>query len=139
MQNLIFDRDFDQPPAEVFEFFAEHENLEGMLGAKITRVCDGTDGNRNGVGSVRKIKVGPSRPFEETMTAYEPNERLAYRITKGSPLNGHDGEINFTPNGTGTHVNWRITFGTKVPGLDHLIAIGLKRTMTKGMAEATIS
>ncbi len=136
MQNLIFDQDFDLPPVQVFEFFAEHENLEVILGAKITRVSDGTDGNRNGVGSVRRLKVGPSRPFEETVTAYEPDRRLAYRITKGSPLKDHDGELIFTPDGEGTHLNWRITFGTVVPGLDHLIALGLKRSMAKGLSQA---
>jgi len=136
MQTLIFDRDFDLPPEQVFEFFSEHENLGDTLGAKITRVKDGDDGTRNGVGSVRSIKVGPTPPFEETVTESIPGELIRYRITKGSPLKDHAGELVFTTTESGTHLRWTISFRTGVPGLENLIALGLKRTINKGLAEA---
>ena len=99
MQRLIFDQDYAQPPEQVFGYLAEHENLAEVFGAKITRLKDGTDGNRNGVGSARELKVGPFPPFEETVTEYVPNELIAYEITKGSPLKGHRGEMRFTAEG----------------------------------------
>ena len=86
MQRLSFKRDFDRPPEEVFAFFAEHENLGPMFGAEITRLSDGDDGSRNGVGSCRRVKAGPAPAFEETMTAFVPGELIEYRITKGTPL-----------------------------------------------------
>jgi uncharacterized protein YndB with AHSA1/START domain len=134
MQNLKFTRDFDLPPDRVFEFFAEHENLEAILGAKITRISDGHDGNRNGVGSCRRLKIPLAPAFEETVTEYLPGELIEYRITKGSPLRDHVGEIRFAPSETGTDFEWRISFTAAVPGLDVLIGEVLKRRMSQTLA-----
>jgi uncharacterized protein YndB with AHSA1/START domain len=138
MQNLRFTRDFDRPTHQVFEFFAEHENLGPILGAKITRLSDGDDGNRNGVGSCRRLKVGPAPAFEETVTAYLPDELIEYRITDGSPLRDHVGVVRFTPTATGTHLEWQISFSAAVPGLDLLIGEVLKRRMSQAIARVGI-
>lgn len=136
MQNLSFERDFDLPPDQVFSYFAEHENLGGILDAKVTRIKEGTDGNPNGVGSVRSIKAGPVPAFEETVTVYEPNDLIVYTVTKGTPLNHHLGEVRFTPTPTGTKVKWDIEIGTALPGLDFVIGKVLKRNIGKGLAKA---
>jgi uncharacterized protein YndB with AHSA1/START domain len=136
MQRLIFDQDYTQPPEQVFAYLSEHENLADLFGAKVTRLKDGTDGNRNGVGSARELKVGPFPPFEETVTEFTPNELIAYEITKGSPLKGHHGEMRFTAEGTGTHLHYEISFASKLPGLDIVIAQGLKKNVNKGLAAA---
>ncbi len=134
MQRLIFDHDYAQPPEQVFAHLAEHENLADVFGAKITRLKNGTDGHRNGVGSARELKVGPLPPFEETVTEFVPGELIAYEITKGSPLKGHHGEMRFTAEGTGTHLHYEISFSSKLPGLDIVIAQGLKRNVGKSLA-----
>ena len=138
MQNLSFERDFDLPPEKVFGYFAEHENLGGVLGAKVTRVKEGTDGNPNGAGSVRSIKPGPVPAFEETVTVFEPNDLIIYKVTKGTPLNHHLGEVRFTPNGSGTHLEWKIEIGTALPGLDFVIGKVLKSQIGKGLAAVDI-
>ncbi|MEZ5074711.1 MAG: SRPBCC family protein [Solirubrobacterales bacterium] len=134
MQRLIFDHDYDLPPDRVFAYLSEHENLAAMLGARITRLKDGSDGHRNGVGSARELKVGPAPPFEETVTEFVPNELIAYEITKGSPLKDHHGEMRFTPEGDGTHLHYEISFASKLPGIDLIVAQGLKRNVPKGLA-----
>ncbi|MEX0620613.1 MAG: SRPBCC family protein [Solirubrobacterales bacterium] len=139
MQKLTFQRDFDLPPDRVFSFFAEHENLKPMFGAKVTRLSDGDDGSRNGVGSCRRLQVGPAPAFEETITAFEPNELIDYRVTKGSPLRNHLGELRFTPVASGTHLEWRISFTTAVPGLDRLLAAVLRRRISQGLNQADLS
>jgi uncharacterized protein YndB with AHSA1/START domain len=136
MQKLTFKRDFDLPPDRVFPFFAEHENLGPMFGANITRLSNGDDGSRNGVGSARRLKIGPLPAFEETVTAFEPDETIDYRITQGSPLRQHLGEIRFTPTDSGTHLEWNISFTTPVPGLELVIAEVLKRRINQGLAKA---
>ena len=136
MQRLIFDHDYTQSPEQVFAYLSEHENLAELFGAKITRLKNGTDGHRNGVGSARELKVGPTPPFEETVTEFVPNELIAYEITKGSPLKGHHGEMRLTAEGTGTHLHYEISFASKVPGLDIIIAQGLKKNINKGLAAA---
>jgi len=133
MQLLIFDHDYAMPPERVFAYLSEHENLDDIFGARITRLRDGTDGHRNGVGSVRELKVGPTPPFEETVTEFVPNELIAYEITKGSPLKNHRGEMRFTVEGEGTHLHYEISFRSKLPGVDLIVAQGLKRNVAKGL------
>jgi uncharacterized protein YndB with AHSA1/START domain len=136
MQRLIFDQGYALPPEQVFQYFAEHENLADVFGAKITRLKNGTDGNRNGVGSVRQLKIGPAAPFEETVTEFVPNELIAYEISRGSPLKGHHGELRFTAEGTGTNLHYEISFGSRIPGVAAIVAQGLKRNVAKGLAGA---
>jgi uncharacterized protein YndB with AHSA1/START domain len=134
MQRVIVDRDFPVPVERAYAYLAEHENLADVFGARIKRLKDGDDGTRNGVGSVRELKVGPTPPFEETVTEFVPNELIAYEITKGSPLKNHRGEMRFTTEGEGTHLHYEISFGSKLPGVDLIVAQGLKRNVAKGLA-----
>ena len=88
---------FAKTPERIFAHLAEHENLAEVFGAKVTRMRDGQDGQRNGVGSIRRLRIGPLAPFEETVTEFTPSERIVYRITKGGPLRGHLGVMTFAP------------------------------------------
>ncbi len=133
MQRLTFDHTSPLPPGRVFAHLAEHEHLGPLFGAKIRRVKDGDDGHRNGVGSVRELKVAPFAPFEETVTEFVPDELIRYRITRGSPLRDHEGWMRFTPEGTGTHVHYEITFRGAVPGLGPIVAFNLRRSIGAGL------
>lgn len=134
MARVVIDHDFSLPPSRIFAYLAEHEHLEPLFGAKIKRLRDGTDGERNGVGSVRQLRLGPLPPFEETVCEVIPEQLIRYRITKGSPLRDHEGVMRFSSNGSGTHLHYEISFGAVVPGLDLVIAAGLKRSIGKGLA-----
>jgi uncharacterized protein YndB with AHSA1/START domain len=136
MQHLVFHQNYSAPREQVFAHFAEHENLAPLFGAKITRLNDGTDGERNGVGSARELRIGPLPGFVETITKVVPNELIQYRITKGSPLKDHQGEMHFSEDGALTHLRYEIRFGAKVPGLDRVVAAGLKRNIAKGLKKA---
>jgi uncharacterized protein YndB with AHSA1/START domain len=135
MQTVTIDRDFTAPPERVFDYLAEHEHLEPLFGAKIKRLSDGEDGTRNGPGSAREMRLGPLLPpFVETTTEVVPNELIRYRITKGSPLRGHEGVMRFTPTADGgTHLHYEITFGAVVPGVDRVVAMMLRRTVPRGL------
>ena len=136
---MRFIKDFDLPPERVFGFFAEHENLGGVLGAEITRLGDGDDGSRNGVGSARRLKPpGPVPPFEETVTAFVPNELIEYKVTKGTPLNHHLGTITFTPTASGTRLEWKIEIGAAVPGLAFVVAKVLVKKIGGGLDRTDI-
>jgi uncharacterized protein YndB with AHSA1/START domain len=134
MQRVIVDHDFPFPVERAYAHLAEHENLAEVFGAKIKRLRDGTDGTRNGVGSVRQLKVGPAPWFEETVTEAVPNELIRYRITKGSPLKDHAGEMRFTSNADGNaHLHYEIAFGSKIPGIDRIVARSLRGSIEKGL------
>jgi uncharacterized protein YndB with AHSA1/START domain len=134
VQQVLVERDFDQPVERVFAYLSEHENLGAIFPMRVERVRDGQNGERNGVGSVRRLSFRGLMPFEETVTAVEPNRRIEYRITKGTPLRGHRGEMLFSErDGGGSHLRYEIVFGAKVPGADRVVAASLQRSVSKGM------
>jgi uncharacterized protein YndB with AHSA1/START domain len=127
------ERDLSAPVEQVFSHLAEHENLAALFGAKVTRLNDG-DTERNGVGSRRRLKLGPLPAFEETVTQYVPNELIEYRITKGSPLDGHVGTMRFSPDGHGgTHLDYKIRIASKIPGVASIVTRNLTRDVQKGL------
>jgi hypothetical protein len=134
VQRLVFDRDYTLPPDRVFAYLSEHENLSAVFGCKIRRLRDGSDGHRNGVDSARELRIGPLPPFVETVVEFVPNELVRYRITKGSPLRDHEGILRFESRDGGTHLHYEIAFGAVLPGLDAIIAPGLRRNVSRGLA-----
>jgi len=125
--------DFRAPVERVFAYLAEHENLATLFGTRVERVRDG-DTERNGVGSCRRLSFAGLLPFEETVTSFAPNERIVYRITKGTPMRGHEGVMAFAPaDGGGTHLDYRIRFGSPVPGLAALVARVLHGNIARGL------
>ena len=132
--HVHIDHDFGKPPERIFAHLAEHENLAEVFGAKITRLRDGEDAEeRNGVGSVRRLQIGPLSPFEETVTEYVPSERIVYRITKGSPLRGHVGVMTFEPSTGGTRFVYDIRLSSPIPGLALLVRTALTRSITQAL------
>ncbi|MDX6665046.1 MAG: hypothetical protein QOG68_1252 [Solirubrobacteraceae bacterium] len=129
------ERDLSAPVGEVFAHLAEHENLAALFGVKVKRLSDGAT-ERNGVGSRRELKVAPLvPPLEETVTQYVPDELIEYRITKGSPLDGHVGTMRFspTPNG-GTHLDYKIRIASKLPLIAPIVTRKLTADIKKGLA-----
>jgi uncharacterized protein YndB with AHSA1/START domain len=134
VHQVLVERDFDQPVDRVFAYLSEHENLGAIFPMRVERVRDGENGDRNGVGSVRRLSMRGLMPFEETVTASEPNRRIEYKITKGTPLRGHRGEMLFSErDGGGTHLRYEIVFSSRVPGLAGIVKSQLQRSVTKGM------
>ena len=125
---------FEKPPERIFAHLAEHENLAEVFGAKITRLRDG-EHERNGVGSVRRLKVGPLPPFEETVTEFVAPERIVYRITKGSPLRGHVGVMTFAPADGGTSFVYDIRIASPIPGLAPIVTASLTRSIKASLAK----
>lgn len=132
MARIEITQDFALPVERVYAYLSEHENLGPLFGAKVRRVKDGT-ADRNGTGSVRALKVGPLPWFEETVTHAVPDHLIEYRITRGSPLRGHSGRLELSPLGAGTRLRYVIEFGAVVPLLDRVVAVGLRRNVTKGL------
>ena len=132
--HVVVDQTFGKPPERIFAYLAEHENLAEIFGAKVTRLRDGDDGQRNGVGSIRKLQIGPLPPFEETVTEFVVPERIVYKITKGSPLRGHLGVMTFaaTPSG-GTRFVYDIRIASSIPGLAPIVCAALTRSISQSL------
>ncbi len=132
MQRVEIHHDFALPVERVYAYLAEHENLGPLFGAEVERARDG-DLTRNGVGSVRRLKVGPLPWFDETVTQALPDELIEYRITRGGILKDHRGEMRFAPKGTGSTLTYVIEFDGRLPGLGAVVKRSLSRSIPKGL------
>lgn len=127
--------DFNVPVAQVFAWLSEHENLGSLFGPiSIERLNDGKT-ERNGVGSARKMRALGGPAFIETVTAYEPNRLIEYRITEGSPLKNHVGVMRFESTPTGSRLHYTIEFEGKVPLVAALIRLMLNHSIRRGLAQ----
>ncbi len=135
MQRIDLVHDFALPVDRVYAYLSEHENLGPLFGARVTRLRDG-DTSRNGVGSVRQLRVPPLPSFEETVTAAVPDELVEYRITRGGfPVKDHSARMTFAPHGAGTRLRYEIALGSQVPGLDRVVAAVLARNIRRGLRQ----
>lgn len=135
MPVLQFKERYAAPPEKVFAFFAEHSNLSKLFGGSITRVKNAPEGDDpNGLGSVRQLVIMPGLPFEETVTVYVPQERIEYKVTKGSPIKNHLGVMLFKAGDGETSLDYRIEFDPRIPGTGGLIAKILGGSIRKGLS-----
>ena len=121
---------------QLFARLADHNQMGKVLGAPIKRIVDG-DKDVNGVGSVRKIGLGPLTVLEETVTSFVPGKSIEYTISRGpkAVLHSHKGTMNFSSTGKGSQVVWRIRFEAPIglvglaleKGLSGALKMGLKR------------
>jgi hypothetical protein len=82
--------------------------------------------------------VGPGAPFEETVTAYEPNARIEYRITRGSPLENHHGCMVFTSEGDGSRLHYTIEFEGRFPLVAPVVRAVLQRSIERGLSRLAL-
>jgi hypothetical protein len=110
MGTISITLDFPQPVSKVFAYLSQHENL----------------------GSVRRLKVGPVA-FEETITGFEKDRRIEYRITKGAFMKHHLGVMRFSEHQGGTRLDYTIEVESKIPLLTGPLVMGLNRDLRKGL------
>ena len=137
MEEIYLEKIFKAPRKTVFAHLSDHEKLSPIFNAQIKGIKDGKDGNINGKGSVREIRLVPGIKFEETITGFVPDTRIEYMISKGSPLKNHKGVMQFSDHGSGTRLRYRIEFESKypIPFLGSIIRWGLERTIISGFSK----
>ena len=124
---------FDVPRRKVFALFADHHRFGKLLGAPVKRIKDSDQADPNGIGSVRKIGIGPIG-LEETVLNFEPDSLIEYAITSLSPIRNHHGRIRFedTPDGR-TRLNYTITFEDVVPFTGKVVSTALEQGIRRGI------
>jgi uncharacterized protein YndB with AHSA1/START domain len=115
MRSVHVTRTIPAAPEAVFDRLADHANYERFRGIHASRLLREGEPAPNGVGALREIKVRPLT-FHEEITAYERPTRLDYLIVKlNIPFEHHGGSITLTPEGEGTHVDWRSSYTVPTP------------------------
>lgn len=130
---IEIDETFDVPRHQVFALFADHQSFGKLLGAPVKRIRDSDQADPNGVGSVRKIGIGPIG-VEETITSFEPETLIEYTIISLSPLKNHFGRIRFdSPSETTTRVHYTVYFEDAIPLTGALVRSALNQALKRGM------
>lgn len=134
LQRIEIRKQFSASVDVLFSYLSVHKNLETIFApAKINRIKEGTDAP-DGLGSVRRMRILVAPAFEETITAYVPNELIEYRITQGSPLRNHHGVMRFAPTATGgSELHYTIEFEGRLPGVGPLVRLGLDGGIRRGL------
>lgn len=135
-QTVKFEQFFAAPREKVFAWFADHEKFGRIWPGRTRRVQDSADGgNPNGLGSVREMHSGGS-VFQETITKFEPNSVIEYRVTQGSPIKNHLGRLVFSDTEGGTRLDYTIEFDPRIPLTGGLIASVLCAAWHRGVHKA---
>lgn len=124
--------EFSKPIDTVFSELSDHEFFGKTCGISMKRVKDGDD-SPNGLGSIREISIGILPTFDETITAYEVNKLIEYKITRGSPIKNHKGTMVFSETQGGCVLDYEITLESKIPFTTGLIKKGLEQGISKGL------
>jgi uncharacterized membrane protein len=126
-----------KPMSEVYDKLADHNTMGKWLSADIKRVKDSPDkkAGPNGVGSVRTIRMFFLVEFDETVILADKPRRIEYRITRGSPLKNHLGEIALTQMGDDTEITWTVSFEPVIPMTGWLITFLVSSGIKQGLAK----
>ncbi len=126
---------FDAAPEKVFAFLGKHTNLSKVFApAQVVRTRDAADASQpDGLGSVRRIGWGPIKPIQEEITAFEPSQRVEYRIIGRSPIKNHRGEMRFSPANGGTRLDYTIELDSDIPLLATVVSNGLELVIRNGL------
>ena len=134
-QHIEITQLFNAPVDTIFNILTDHEAFGQLIKAKIKRVVDSRDENKNGLGSVRRIKAFGAPAFEETVIAFEPDRLMVYQISKGGPIKNHSGRMEFFKDQGGTRVNYTIDFEPKTPFvfLGSILKKALEKSLGNGL------
>lgn len=131
---VIAEQTFAAPRSAVFAHLTDHNKVGKVMGAKMQRIKDADGDNPNGLGSVRKVTVGPAS-FEETVTRFEPDSVMEYTVSRGGPIRNHLGRMQFSDTADGCKLHYRIVFDGRIPFTGGVIAKGLQDGIRKGLAK----
>jgi uncharacterized protein YndB with AHSA1/START domain len=118
------ERTFAAPRERVWERYTDHAGWTEWAGAGKVHLERQGEEHRDGVGCVRVID-NPGVSVREEVTAFEPPERMQYRMLGGTGIRDHQGEVLFEDLGERTRVVWRCTFEPTVPGSSWVLQRGV--------------
>jgi uncharacterized protein YndB with AHSA1/START domain len=106
------------------------------------------DHEEQGVGAIRRLRIGMRRASIERIVALEPPNRVAYELISGLPIREYRAEVTLTaePAG-GTTIRWQSRFVGRMPGqgafwrfvLGSFIAKSARRLAAAAVAQPSAS
>ena len=135
MNSIQVKQEFDAPVEQIFDLLSKHATYNvAFAPIQVVRVKDSTDPERpDGLGSIRRMGLGPIKPIQEQITYVDINKRIEYKLIKNPLIKHHIGIIEFTPLGDHkTRVDYTIELQARAPFVSKLILAQLKVAITLG-------
>ncbi len=115
VRNLTVEMPFNASAEVLWKALSEHETMTDWWPLKKVSLIREGEGDRNGVGAVRRMEgLGPA--LEEEVVAWYPGRGYDYKLIKGAPMKDHFGTVRILPVGEANMVQWRIQFRSTIPG-----------------------
>ena len=138
MNAMQIKKEFNAPIETVFELLSKHATYNiAFAPIQVVRVKDSTDPERpDGVGSVRRLGLGPIKPLQEEITLLTPNQRIEYKIINNPLVKHHLCIIEFQPvDENKTLVTYTIEFQARAPFVSKLVLAQLKSAIKLGFSK----
>lgn len=135
MNSITITQEFNTSLSSIFELLSKHATYNQVFApVQVVRIKDSADPQRpDGVGSVRKMGLGPIQPIQEEITVVEVNQRIEYKIIKNPLIKHHLGIIQFKElSANKTQVTYTIELQARAPFVSKLILAQLKLAITLG-------
>ena len=135
MNSITITQEFNTALESIFELLSKHATYNQVFAPiQVVRIKDSADPQRpDGVGSVRKMGLGPVKPIQEEITVVEVNQRIEYKIIKNPLIKHHLGIIQFKAlSADKTQVIYTIELQARAPFVSKLILAQLKLAITLG-------
>lgn len=135
MNAIQVKQEFNAPIDVVFDLLSKHATYNQVFApVQVVRIKDSADPQRpDGVGSIRKMGIGPIKPLQEQITLLTLNERIEYKIIKSPLVKHHLGIIEFKSiDSAKTLVTYTIELQARAPFVSKLILAQLKLAITLG-------
>jgi uncharacterized protein YndB with AHSA1/START domain len=113
------------PIHRVWKLLAEQEQWPSWSGFDSVVIEVAGDPVRDGVGSVRRTRLGRTTGREE-VTRFDAPHTYSYRLLSGLPVRDYEALVLLTETSGGTQIKWQATFQEKLPFTGAAIAKRLK-------------
>lgn len=122
----------DAPRELIWERLADHAAI-GDWWCYRGKVLREGQGHPGGVGTLRELRMPGERVVEEVL-AFEPLERMDYRLISGAPVKFHFGRVQLreTPDGR-VWVDYSIRFKARIPGTQWLLRLIIGTRMKRAV------
>jgi hypothetical protein len=102
-------------PQQVFDLLADGPGWISWAGFDEVVLAEPGEPAPNGVGALRRIRMGRVRTVERVV-GFEPPHRFAYELLSGLPVRDYRGEVTLDPIPSGgTRITWRSSFRPGYP------------------------
>ncbi|PJG42832.1 polyketide cyclase [Acinetobacter tandoii] len=138
MNSIQVQKKFNAPVQQVFDLLAKHATYNvAFAPIQVERVVDSADPQRpDGLGSVRRLGLGPVKPLKEQITLMLENQRIEYKMIQNPLIKHHLGIIEFEAlNPESTLVTYTIELQARVPFFNKLILAQLKSAIKLGFSK----